>query len=61
MAKPESTVMLTHTQREAYERARLKQISLKWNKIASERAKEMSSPEWGPRKTDAPPALRDAA
>lgn len=35
-----TTVMLTDAQREAYERARLKQISLKWAKVASERAKE---------------------
>ena len=40
MRKPKSTVSLTPTQREAGEQARLKRISLKWAKIAREKAKE---------------------
>ena len=40
MTKPEATVMLTDAQRESYERSQLKKISLKWAKIASERAKQ---------------------
>jgi hypothetical protein len=40
MRKSKSTATLTPAQREACERARLKRISLKWAKIARERAKE---------------------
>jgi hypothetical protein len=40
MRKLKSTVALTAVQREDRERARLKQISLKWAKIAREKAKE---------------------
>ena len=40
MTKPETTVVMTDVQREAYERARLEEISLKWAKIARERAKQ---------------------
>jgi hypothetical protein len=38
MRKPKSTAALTAVQRE--ERTRLKEISLKWTKIAREKAKE---------------------
>ena len=40
MRKSESTVTLTAAQKEDCERDRLKQISLKWAKIAREKAKE---------------------
>jgi hypothetical protein len=38
--KPKFTAALTAVQREDLERARLKEISLKWTKIAREKAKE---------------------
>lgn len=40
MSKSISTASLTPTQREAGEQARLKRISLKWAKIAKDKAKE---------------------
>lgn len=43
MLKPKYTDTLTDAPREANERARLKEISLKWAKIANERAKEESA------------------
>ena len=39
MTKPETTVMMTDVEREAYERAQREEVSLKWVKIARDRAK----------------------